>query len=113
MPIKIIEVGKRHCPAGVCDQCGERITDAEDGNVLWVMTGKPKSKLILNDELFLTHKKCNRVLEKRLSQGRETETHIQSKGLDVFIAELVQNLGVTLEGAKRTKHRMDLLGLIE
>ena len=106
-------MGKRHCPAGVCDQCGERITDAEDGNALWVMTGKRKSDFVLHDELFLTHKKCNRAFEKRLTHGREREVHILSKGLDVFIAELVQNLGVTLKSAMRTKHRIDLLGLIE
>ena len=113
MPIKVIEVKKGHHPAAVCDQCGKQITDAEDGNVLWIMTGKPGLKTTLHDELLLTHKKCNRVFSRRLIHGRETEIHVSSEGLDVFLAKLVHNVGITLESAKRTKQRIDLLGLVE
>lgn len=112
MPIKVIKVRNRHCPAAVCDGCGKPITDAENGNVLWLLTGKVGGKSVLRDELFLTHKKCNRAFERKLTYGKEAEVHVLSEGLDVFIARLVTNLGITLESAKRTKSRMDLLDSI-
>jgi hypothetical protein len=48
----------RHCgPVVYCDVCQERITDAKDGNVQWMITdtdGQVRDRA----EIYFTHKRC-------------------------------------------------------
>lgn len=100
MSFSYITVGEKDCPVAICDHCGQRIAIADEGNVEWQA----------GSELFLTHKgACSRAFH----QAKSASGSVMSEELDVFVARLVQNLGITLESAKLTKRKRDLLDSME
>lgn len=106
MPIRIVKVGELYCPMAVCDHCGQPVSDAHDGNALY-LEKRVGTGWAVDDRIFITHKKCNSTFER--SHSEQFRIELMTEELDVFIARLVQNLGITLDGAKRTKRKMDLL----
>ena len=54
MPLKVVFDKGEWCPVVVCDHCGERITDARQGNYQWQHDG---------ETVVFTHKKCCRDYE--------------------------------------------------
>ena len=98
MPFLYIDVGEKVCPVAICDHCGQRIHRADEGNVEWQK----------GTALCLTHKgECSRAFYH--AKQADGGALVMSDDLDFFVANLVQNLGITLESAKLTKRKRDLL----
>jgi hypothetical protein len=110
MPIQVISDGKRSGPVAICDGCLEKVTHSEDGNALWIEVKQGKN-LVVDPRIFITHKRCNRAFERRISNPPDSQ--VMAEELDVFLARLVSNVGITLESAMRTKQKMNLLDSIE
>jgi hypothetical protein len=56
----IVERGGRSVPCIACDQCGEVIETATDGNYEWAFDGPGKDQRAV---MYFTHKKCCRDFE--------------------------------------------------
>ncbi len=61
MPLVIQYNGAYAAPKIVCDQCGELITDAKDGNYQWSMVGADEG---ITTPLYFTHKQCCDAFER-------------------------------------------------
>ena len=105
MPLQIHTKDGRSCPVAVCDQCGRVITGSRAGNALWVA---PESgALPVQQQIFFTHKQCNREFEHTKLSERERQ-RLLSDELDVFLYRLVCNSGVDLKDAKHNAQLLEL-----
>lgn len=52
MPLVLEKIEGEFCPVVICDQCGERIEDARDGNYHWNPDEQPTMRV------HFTHKAC-------------------------------------------------------
>ena len=86
MPIKFIEAWGDLCPVVECDWCGQRIMDADDGNVYWLHDDP--------ETLYFNHKRCAGAHDRTLEdKARPREALVLSEHLGVFLAQLVANVG--------------------
>jgi len=60
MPLKIEMSPESVRPVVICDQCGEAITDARDGNYEWQA---PLDPALSRKYVFFTHKSCALAFE--------------------------------------------------
>ncbi|MCC7023088.1 MAG: hypothetical protein IT338_09680 [Thermomicrobiales bacterium] len=60
MPLKIEMSPESVRPVVICDQCGEPITEARDGNYQWQAPWEPGMS---RKFVFFTHKGCNHAFE--------------------------------------------------
>jgi len=83
------DVGGLWMPMAVCDECGQQIKDAREGNAQWVM-GQPDTVVVI------THKDCNHAFEHKHPLPDE-----QMWGwapLSKFAADLARNMGYPKRG---------------
>jgi hypothetical protein len=101
MPLRIVEDGAYFKPVIVCDQCGEAIAQASDGNYQWRFDGRGDYP---GAAVYFTHKKCCHAFE------------VANPGpwgameLDCLFVYLSNNLQLDWEAAKRRVELLDSLG---
>jgi hypothetical protein len=61
VPIMMRVEGAHHCPVVLCDCCGGRIEDAEEGLYLWQWFEDGGDA-----ELYFAHKRCSRRFEREV-----------------------------------------------
>lgn len=89
MAIRVVLDGDAFCPRVFCDQCGQRIERAREGNYQWWLDG--------DGTLFFTHKRCCRAFEENHG-GRSGWCWGELSALPFY---LVQNLGLTWAESRR------------
>lgn len=85
------------CQVVFCDQCGQEIKDADDGNYEW-------SHEETEAQIFFTHKRCSNEL--RLARP---QVHM-AISLEVFPQYLSNNLKIIPEKARRAIEIIERIG---
>jgi hypothetical protein len=97
MGIEMWKGSRGRGPVVVCDQCGERIKDASDGNYQWTEEDPGRG--------YFTHKRCCRAFERE----REDRGFWLACDLSAFWVYLGDNLQIDKGKARRVA---DLLASI-
>ena len=107
MPIEFYEEDGRSGPIVICDHCGKRITEALNGNALWMQHGKSHKGVEVR-RIWFTHKACNHAFE---ASHPTDEYEIRGAiGLDMFVLYLMDNVCLDLKSAKKTAAVLDSIG---
>ncbi len=87
-------------PVIICDYCGERITDARDGNYEWAdVTGAPGQRMAV----YFLHKRCSAAHE--AARG----IVLDSMELTVLLPYLAHNLDLDWDEASRHAETLSAL----
>jgi len=92
MPLRIDVTTVGAVPIVVCDECGERIADARDGNYQWLAETEHGA---LRRHVFFTHKRCCHDFE----QGRGGAAAWYAMELVDLLPHLAESLNVDRDEA--------------
>jgi hypothetical protein len=90
MPLVIKNTGRGACPTVVCDECGQEIKNAREGNYQW--------DLREGGVMYFTHKKCCHRFEAKRG-GRGGGRLFGAADLDLLLVYLRNNLKVDMKCA--------------
>lgn len=86
MPLKIETTDFGAAPVVLCDQCGEPILDARDGNYQWLADNEAGSTRRF---VFFTHKSCSHAFEQHRG-GAEAWYAMELADLLSYLAHAMQ-----------------------
>jgi len=106
MPLKIVIKDRLACPCVICDACGNEITDAEDGNCIWLEDDKTNVRST-DGVMHFTHKNCNDRYERK---NAKDGMHWCSNDLDTHMVYLLNNIHWNQKRATEYAKALDMIG---
>lgn len=99
--IQVHKGSQRYRPVVICDQCGEQITDAKDGNYEWRADQGEWTEY----QIYFTHKKCCHAFE---MENGDPSMWLAGE-LAHFMLYLGNNLNLDIDSARETAAQLSLI----